>query len=149
MFHEVQRYFTLIRVIILLICFLFLCPSFLIAEDQEDRKEKLRYIIMDVHEAADAGNLEMLEKLMPPIFKYSFGGDDLRESAIKYYRENPEKLKTLASILEMGCKSQGEYYYSCPPQDADKTILYFGPRAGFEYDQKNKKWIFKYFVEGD
>ena len=34
-------------------------------------------------------------------------------------------------------------------QDADKTVIYFGPRAGFEYDQKNKKWIFKYFVEGD
>jgi len=132
-----------------LICFLLLSPSSLIAEDQEDRKEKLRYIIMDVHEAADASNLEMLEKLMPPIFKYSFGGDDLRESAIKYYKENPEKLKTLVSILEMGCKSLGEFFYSCPPQDADKTVVYFGPRAGFEYDQKNKKWIFKYFVEGD
>ena len=104
---------------------------------------------MDVHAAADANNLEMLEKLMPPIFKYSFGGDDTRESAIKYYKENPKKLKTLASILEMGCKSRGEYFYSCPPQDADKTVVYFGPRAGFEYDQKNKKWIFKYFVEGD
>ena len=136
-------------VIRLFFCLIFLYPSFLFAEDQEDRKEKLRYLILDIHAAAVANNLEALGNLMPPIFKYSFGGDDLRESAIKYYKDNPEKLKKLASILEAGCKIQGEYYCTCPPQDADNTIIYFGSRAGFAYDQKNKKWIFEYFVEGD
>ena len=126
-----------------------LYPSCIFAEDQEDRKEKLRYLILDIHEAAFNDNFEALKRLLPPVFKYSFGGDDLREGAIKYYKDNPDKLKNLASILEAGCKRQGEYYYSCPPQNADKTVIYFGPRAGFEYDQKSKKWKFKYFVEGD
>ena len=138
------------RVVITLLALLvFLYPACLFAEDQEDRKEKLRYLILDIHEAAVRNNLEALRNMLPPVFKYSFGGDDLRKGAIKYYKDNPDKLKNLASVLEAGCKSQGEYYYSCPPQDADRTVIYFGPRAGFEYDQKNKKWIFKYFVEGD
>lgn len=133
----------------LLLLLVLLCPSCLFAEDQEDRKEKLRYLILDIHEAAFNNNFEALKRILPPVFKYSFGGDGLREGAIKYYKDNPDKLKNLASVLEAGCKRQGEHYYSCPPQDADKTVIYFGPRAGFEYDQKNKKWIFKYFVEGD
>ena len=133
----------------LLLLLVLLCPSCLFAEDQEDRKEKLRYLILDIHEAAFNNNFEALKRILPPVFKYSFGGDDLREGAINYYKDNPDKLKNLASVLEAGCKMQGENYYSCPPQDADKTVIYFGPRAGFEYDQKNKKWIFKYFVEGD
>ena len=138
------------RVVTTLLLFLaLLYPSCLFAEDQEDRKEKLRYLILDIHEAAVTNNIEALKHILPPIFKYSFGGDDLREGAIKFYKDNPDKLKNLASVLEAGCKRQGKYYYSCPPQDADKTVIYFGPRAGFEYDQKNKKWIFKYFVEGN
>ena len=138
------------RVATTLLVLLFLSYSLcLFAEDQEDRKEKLRYLILDIHEAAIYNNLEALKHTLPPVFKYNFGGDDLREGAIKYYKENPGKLKNLALVLEAGCKRHGENYYSCPPQDADKTVIYFGPRAGFEYDQKNQKWIFKYFVEGD
>lgn len=39
----------------------------------------------------------------------------MREGAIKYYKNNPDKLKNLASVLEAGCRMQGEYYSSRPP----------------------------------
>lgn len=118
-------------------------------EEQEERKEQLRYLILDIHVAASNSNFEDLKRMLPPVFKYSFGGNDLREGAIKYYKNNPDKLKNLASVLEAGCRMQGEYYSSCPPQEGGKTVIYFGPRAGFEFDKKSKKWIFRYFVEGD
>lgn len=133
----------------LLAVVLILLPSLLGAEDEQDRKEKLRYLILDLHQAATSQDLKSLERLLPLVFKYSFGGDDTREGAIKFYKEYPDKLKDLATVLEAGCKKQGEYHYTCPPQNADKDIIYFGPRAQFEYDPKAKKWVFMWFVEGD
>lgn len=132
-----------------LVVVLILFPSLLVAENGEDRKEALRFLIMDLHQAASTQDLKSLGKLLPPVFKYSFGGDDTREGAIKFYKEYPGKLRNLANVLEAGCKKEGENYFTCPPQNADKDVIYFGPRAEFEYDPKAKKWVIVWFVEGD
>jgi hypothetical protein len=119
------------------------------SQDPEILKDELRYLMYDVQAAARDKDFDALEKILPPVFKYSLGGDDTREGALRYYRQNPEKLDVLFSILEAGCKKDGEFNYWCPPQNADREVIYLGPRVGFVYDQKAKKWLFKYFVEGD
>ena len=120
-----------------------------VSADNELKHDDIRYLIMDVQSAASSGDPQQLLPHLPPIFKYSFGGDDTREGAMAFYREYPEKLSQLHTILLQGCRRQGDDFYSCPPQAAERDVIYFGPRAGFMFDNNRQRWQFNYFVEGD
>ncbi|MCW8917227.1 MAG: hypothetical protein OQL08_00205 [Gammaproteobacteria bacterium] len=119
------------------------------AADEPQKHDDIRYLIMDLQSAALSGELQQLLAFIPPHFKYSFGGDDSREGAARYYREYPEKLPQLYNTLAQGCRRQGDDFYSCPPQAAQRDVIYFGPRAGFNFDRASGQWQFSYFLEGD
>ena len=103
--------------------------------------------VVEVREAAEAGDLAALRRHMADHFSWSFGGNVSADEAIAHWRERPTVVAELVEMIDRGCRQDpGTGYVVCPPAYGGDPE-YLGFRAGF--DRQDGEWKMIFFVAGD